>query len=250
MFNANIREIKLLSEGNSRIILKNIAFILAPGNVYSIIGKNGSGKTTLLKSLTALHDRKVIEVEGNIEFNGMDILTLTYDRLSDIRKKYIKYVFQDPVLSFNHLKKMEYYFKMPGIDEKKLGEFLDLLMLPDRKSLSNKYPYELSGGMAQRISIALALAAAPKLLFLDEPNSGIDFAVSNMISKILKKYAAESKAAILIITQDIAFAENTAGWTGFIDNYTFSGFFSKNEIFSTGGKNTGFGNIIEVYRNL
>lgn len=250
MFNANIRQIKLLNEGNSRIILKNISFTLSPGNVYSIIGKNGSGKTTLLKSLTALHDRKVIQVEGNIEFNGTGILTLPYDHLADIRKKYIKYVFQDPVLSFNPLEKLEYYFKMPGIDGKKLGELLELLMLPDKKSLSKKHSYELSGGMAQRISIALALAAAPKLLLLDEPNSGIDFAISNMISNILKKYASESNAAILIITQDIAFAENTAGWIGFIDNYTFSGFFNKNEIFSVDGKKSNFGNIIEAYRSI
>jgi len=141
MFNANIREIKLLSQGNSRIILKNISFTLSPGNVYSIIGKNGSGKTTLLKSLTALHDSRMIEVEGKIEFDGTELLTLAYDRLAEIRKKYIKYVFQDPVLSFNPLKKLEYYFTMPGIDENRFPELLELLMLPDKKPLSKKHSY-------------------------------------------------------------------------------------------------------------
>ncbi len=250
MVNVNIREITLLDADSSRTILEKISFTLHPGNIYCLIGKNGSGKTTLLKSLTSLHNKNIFDVAGEVFFKGTNILPMNDDYLESLRQKYVKYVFQDSVSSFNPLKKLEYYFDLPGIDQNMLFRQLKALMLPTGNIIGKMYPYEISGGMAQRFSIALALSAKPLLLLLDEPNSGIDYALSNLISNALKSYAAESNSAVLIITQDISFAENTGNYLGFINKNSFTGFFSRSDFFTETGSNAELNNFIEAYKSI
>lgn len=250
MLNVNIRELNLLNEKYSRTILQNISFTILPGNIYSLIGKNGSGKTTLLKSLMSLHNKKLFAIDGEIIYEGTDLLGLTEQQVRKFRRKDVKYVLQDSVSSFDPLKKLEYYFQLPGVSRSILDSQIKSLMLPGAAALGKMYPYEISGGMAQRLSIALALSAKPVLLLLDEPNSGIDYALSNLISHTIKSYVSTTNAAALIITQDISFASNTGNFLGFLSNGSFSGFLSKNEFFAGSYDNTELSNLIQAFKSI
>jgi peptide/nickel transport system ATP-binding protein len=250
MLKVNIRDISVRKNGYIHTLLENVYFNVEPGSIYNISGKNGAGKTTLLKSLTLLLDNRFFEIKGEVYFNGTELLRLPEDHLISLRKKDVKYVFQDAPSSFNPLKKINYYFDNFNLDKSKLGYYLERLQLPSRDRLNILHPYELSGGMLQRLSLVLALSAAPLLLVLDEPNSGIDYALSNIISDILKEFAAENSSSVLMATQDLSFAENTADYIGFIYKKTFSGFRCKDEVFSRDYQDEELSGLISAYKSL
>ena len=124
-----------VTKNNERTILRDIAFELDEGNIYTILGKNGTGKSTLLKSLTGLLDNRFYSVNGKVIYNDKDILSLKGDELLGIRKNEIKYVFQDPVNSFDHLKKLKYYFELVTKEIEEINKLLDFFLLPDSKKL-------------------------------------------------------------------------------------------------------------------
>jgi len=249
MLNVNIREIRLKNQESRRVILNNLSFYLAPGNIYTITGKNGSGKTTLLKSLGRLLDERYYDVAGEVSFNGTDLMKISPDALNDIRKKDIKYVLQDSMSAYNPLKKLSYYFRILNPDPGTFDKLLKFFLLPDRNILEKLHSYELSGGMAQRLSLVLALSAKPQLLLLDEVTSGVDYPISNLISGALKSFIKEDKAAVLLITQDITFAEHVSDYIGFIDKGNFSGFYIREEFFNS-NSDINFAGLVEAYKKL
>ena len=161
MLKVDINSVSLLDETKRRTLLQNIKFDVDKGKVYTILGKNGSGKSTLIKSLTALLPSEMYQVEGKALFDGTDLLTISEDKLQDIRKHNIRYVFQDAANSFDPLKKIKYYFDLSNVSSLKIEELLIFFSLPTYKKLSGLHSYELSGGMAQRVLIVLALLANP-----------------------------------------------------------------------------------------
>jgi ABC-type glutathione transport system ATPase component len=231
MLKVNILEINLRKGGRYHELLRDIHFYLNPGGIYSITGKNGTGKTTLLKAITNLLDQRFFEVLGEVYFKGSNIISLSDAHLEPLRRNYVKYLFQDPVSSFNPLKKLKYYLDNPDIDKSLLQDYTDILLLPSVQDLSKLHSYELSGGMAQRLALALALAANPLLLILDEPNSGIDYAMSNLIAEILRDYVKKKNSCVLMVTQDITFAEKSSDYFGILQQGTFTGFHSTQKIF-------------------
>ena len=206
MLSVDINSVSILDEEKSRTILKDIKFDVEKGNVYTILGKNGSGKSTLIKSLTVLLPSELYEVNGKVLFNDIDLLTTTEEKLREIRRNNIRYVFQDAANSFDPLKKIKYYFDLSNISPLKIEELLLFFLLPTYKKLSGLHSYELSGGMAQRLLIVLALLANPDILILDEPTSGVDYAVMNLILLKIKNYVRDNDKSVLIVTQDINFA--------------------------------------------
>jgi peptide/nickel transport system ATP-binding protein len=250
MIKVNIPEISITKDLITRELLRNICFKLEPGNIYSITGKNGTGKSTLLKSLTPLLDKRFFDVKGEVMFKGTNLLSLTEDHLIPVRKKYIKYVFQDPQSSFNPLKKFNYYFENMEIDKSSLSVYMEKLLLPSYDEIKNLHPYEVSGGMAQRLSIAIALAANPVLLLLDEPNSGIDYAISNIISDILREFTSAGNSIVLIVTQDFSFAESVSDYIGVLYKKTFSGFFHKKDIFNQTGHDDELAGFLAAYKSI
>jgi ABC-type glutathione transport system ATPase component len=227
MLNVLLNKVSTTDENKERIILRDIVFKLEEGNVYTILGKNGTGKSTLLKSLTGLLDKSAYTIEGKVIYNNKDILTVGDDELQQIRRNEIKYVFQDPVNSFDHLKSFGYYFKTllsllsregVGKDKNEVEELLKFFLLPDSKTLFKMYPYEVSGGMAQRISLILTLLAKPKIIFLDEPTSGID-------APIVKGNLA------LMVTQDLELAKNGSSKIALLSDATLSQFTAPEEFF-------------------
>ncbi len=188
MLSVDINSVSILDEESHRPLLRDIRFDIGRGKVYSILGKNGSGKSTLIKSLTALLPNDEYEIAGKVFFKEIDLLNCSEDKLREIRKHNIRYVFQDAVNSFDPLKKIKYYFDLSNISPLKIEELLLFFLLPPYKKLSILHSYELSGGMAQRLLIVLALLANPDLLILDEPTSGVDYAVMNLNSPENKKF--------------------------------------------------------------
>lgn len=229
MLSANIKFVELGSPNQRKRILHNVSFELSKGNVYAILGKNGSGKSTLINTLTKLLDSVDYNIDARIEFLGKDIFEMNNSELLQIRKNNVKYVFQDSINSFDSLRKFEYYFKMLNASETEISELLEYFLLPTKSILSKLYPYEVSGGMAQRISVCLAMLTKPQLLILDEPTSAIDINISNLLCGKLKGYVKEHDSAVLLITQDVDFAEHVSDYIAHMNDGTLSKFYESSE---------------------
>ena len=210
MIEADLKEIKLFGERNSRTLLHDIEFKIQPNTIYAILGINGSGKSTLIKSLTKLLDERFYSIDGKIIFDEKDIFKLNENELRKLRTEKIKYVFQDAMNGFDHLKKLGYYYKEFANDNINVDELLEYFLLPKSKQLFNMHAYELSGGMAQRVSLVLALSTNPQLLILDEPTSGIDTAISNLYLYKLKEFVFHRNNSVLLVSQDLTFSKNVS----------------------------------------
>ena len=232
-FTVNIQEMKLSTSTEESVLLKDISFILRENCIYTILGKNGSGKSTLIKSLAGLLDKRFYSVKGSILADNIDITNATDDELMKIRKEKIKYVFQDAQNSFDPLRKLEYYFNRFKLAKKESEKLLSYFLLPPLNELSHMYPYELSGGMVQRFSFVIALLMNPELLILDEPTSGVDPAIANLILLKIKEFISGDKKTVLLVTQDIEFAKSAGGFIGHLKDRSFSGFKPCNEYFGS-----------------
>lgn len=224
MISVSINSVDILNDNNKKRILEDISFELDLGNVYAILGKNGSGKSTLINSLTKLLDNSIYSIDASIKFNGRDLFKMSFAELLQIRKEKIKYVFQDPISSFDALKKFDYYFKMLNISGEECAELFEYFLLPGKEKLFKLYPYEVSGGMAQRIQICLAILSKPELLILDEPTSAIDINISNLLCNKLKEFVHDKKSSVLLITQDTDFAEHVSDYIANMTNGKLSPF--------------------------
>lgn len=233
MLKVDINSILITEEDKQRIILKNINFNIEFGKVYTILGKNGSGKSTLTKSLTSLLPDNIYKTEGSVLFKETDLLHTNKEKLRKERTKNIRYVFQDVANSLDPLKKLKYYFDLSGKNPEQIEEQLTFFLLPSYKKLSGMYPYELSGGMAQRFLIVLALLADPDLLILDEPTSGVDYAVTNLIYLKIMGFIKANDKSVLIVTQDINFALKSSDYLSYLSEGTLSPFLKREEFISS-----------------
>ncbi|MFA4924450.1 MAG: ATP-binding cassette domain-containing protein [Ignavibacteriaceae bacterium] len=248
MIQINIKSVCLFEQAGKRILLRNVAFAMEEQNIYTILGKNGEGKSTLLKSVTNLLDQNVFSIEGSVEFEGVDLLLLSQNRLAEFRKAKIQYVFQDPVNSFDPLKKIGYYFNLYSFEENEIKKEFDFFNLPEPTKIFQLYPYEVSGGMAQRIALILALLKKPKFLLLDEPTSGIDNETIFLTKERLKKFVLQNNAAILVITQDLSFAENFTDFISYLDGGNLSEFVSFKDFFDV--ESGSIKNFLNAYKQL
>jgi|GEM_PF-363159 len=236
MIKADIKELSLKGK---KPILTNVKFELKKNSVFTIVGANGSGKTTLIKSLTGLLNPRFYSLTGKVMLNDKDILALDNESLLQLRRDKIKYVFQDAVNSFDHLKKFEYYFNRLVKDNKEIDPLLEYFLLPKYSDLLNLYPYEVSGGMAQRINFVLALLAHPEIIILDEPTSGIDLAISNLFLLKLREFVSinnrqgiKQDRFALLVTHDLDFAQKVSDEVAFLFGGRLSSFYPAKEFFS------------------
>jgi ABC-type glutathione transport system ATPase component len=232
MLKVEIKEISIRTAGQNRAILNDVSFVLEENQIFTILGKNGTGKSTLSKSLTGLLDTHTYSVSGKVYFKGSDILTMKKEKLLLLRKNSIKYVFQDALNSFDQLKRLKYYFELLTKDNSEIDELLSYFVLPDKSRLYNMYAYEVSGGMAQRINFVLILLSKPEIIILDEPTSGIDSAIANLFLLKLKEFVKQNKNSVLLITQDIVFAEKVSDKIAYLSNKKLSSFYNVNEFFN------------------
>jgi len=229
----NIKELRLSTSTGERELLHDIKFSLKEKSIYTILGKNGSGKSTLIKSLSGLNDKRFYAVKGTILADNLDVINASTKELTKVIRVKIKYVFQDAINSFDPIRRLDYYFRRFKIDQNKSEELLKYFLLPSLKELKGMHPYELSGGMAQRLSFVVAFLMDPELLILDEPTSGIDSAIANLFLMKIKEFADKEKKTILLVTQDMNFAESLGGFTAHISERTLSPFLKSAEYFKS-----------------
>lgn len=211
-----ILEVKNLNaKSTNRQLLNNISFELFEGEFLGLVGSSGSGKTTLANAILQLHPKEM-QVEGQILFEGNNLLEMTTEELQKIRGAKISMIFQDPSSSLNPTLTVGYQLteglrwhkKMNRAEAKSHAlELLAQVGLSDPKLRLNQYPHELSGGMRQRISIAMALCCEPKILIADEPTSALDMTVQAQILNLLKELQEKLSLSMLLITHDLNVVE-------------------------------------------
>ncbi len=243
-----IKEIRLRLVTGQPLLLGNINFSLSPNKIYTILGENGSGKSTLIKSLTKLLPKNQYIVEGEVILNNLDLLKVTDEDLRKMRQNKIRYVLQDSINSFNPLKKLGYYFNFPSYKKDEIKNLLDYFLLPGYEKISQMYTFELSGGMAQRLTVVLALAAKPELLILDEPTSGIDYTLINLTFLKLKEFVQQNKNSVLLVTQDWNFAVKISDYISVLSDGALSEFLPTEDFLKQ--DSTPHSKLINEYRNF
>jgi len=197
--------------GNIRAV-NNLSFTLEKGETLGLVGESGSGKSTLGLSVIRLIPPPGVIVNGHIRIDGTDILSLSEEKMRSIRGKKVAFVFQDPMTSLNPVKKVGAHFAElirthePNVSERETLEraekaLKDVGILPER---INDYPHQFSGGMRQRIMIALAIALNPDLVIADEPTTALDVIVQAKILDLLKSLRDTYGMALILITHDLS----------------------------------------------
>lgn len=248
MLSAGIKSIMIRNGNTEKMLMRDINFRLSENKINVILGKNGTGKSTLIKALTRLLDERFYKISGSVLFDNKDLLKMSPAELTGIRKNKIRYVFQDAINSFDPLKKTGYYFRDYRKNEK-LISLLNEFLLPPEEELFKLYPYEISGGMAQRLLLVLALLKNPDILILDEPTSGIDSPVSNLILLKLREFVKVECNSVLLVTQDLQFAKNAGDSISFLSGGMLSTFYNSHEFFEE-RKIVGTENFISAYNEL
>ena len=189
-----------------------ISYDLAPGSTTGIVGESGSGKSVSSLAALGLLPSRGVEVTGSVEYEGRDLLTLPDRELRDLRGDQIAMVFQDPMSSLNPvltvgrqitevLERHRGLKGQPARDE--ASELLAKVGIPDPVRRLKSYPHQLSGGMRQRVMIAMALACSPRLLIADEPTTALDVTISAQILELLRALVVDSGTALVLITHDL-----------------------------------------------
>jgi ABC-type dipeptide/oligopeptide/nickel transport system ATPase component len=199
--------------------VENVSFNLGKGKILAVVGETGSGKTTIgLAVLRILPPNAVIE-KGEIWFNGKNILDLDEDDMRRIRGKEISIIFQEPKITLNPVLKIgEQIAEVPiehlGLDKKEAyrlaRKMLERTGVPDPDRVMNSYPHELSGGMAQRVVISIAMILRPKLLVADEPTSALDVSVQAQVLDLIQELVRETGTSVIFITHDLSLAAEIA----------------------------------------
>ncbi|QXE02562.1 ABC transporter ATP-binding protein [Terribacillus sp. DMT04] len=197
-----------------------VSFRLEAGQTIGIVGESGSGKSVLAHSLTMLNpEPPATYPKGEILFQGENILKMDKRRLRNMRGNEIAMIFQDPMSSLNPVFKigkqlMEAIQTHQKLSKKeaqqKAIELLTDVGIPDPERRMQSYPHQFSGGMRQRVLIAIALAARPKLLIADEPTTALDVTIQAQIIELLKSIQQKYGTAIIMITHDLGVVANLA----------------------------------------
>lgn len=192
--------------------VNGVTFSVESGKTLGIVGESGSGKSVSAMSIIQLLDGNGYVDKGEITFDDKDLLSMNKREINKIRGNEISVIFQEPMTSLNPVFTVERQVGEPlrvhqGMSKKeaadKVVELLDLVKIPNPESVAKQYPHQLSGGMRQRVMIAMALACRPKLLIADEPTTALDVTIQAQILKLMNDLKDETGTSILFITHDL-----------------------------------------------
>ena len=189
-----------------------VRFKVEDGKTLGVVGESGCGKSITAMSILRLIGRPGRIVEGEILLYGRDLVKVSEDAMRDIRGNTISMIFQEPMTSLNPVftcgdqiaETVALHLRLNrGEAMKRAVEMLSLVGIPDAKRRAGEYPHQLSGGMRQRVMIAMALATNPALLIADEPTTALDVTIQAQILELMKEMRARNRMAIMLITHDL-----------------------------------------------
>lgn len=190
----------------------DVSLAIGENEVVALVGESGCGKSALALSIMGLHPPEKTKIEGRLHFKGTNLLSLSVAELNRIRGKEIGMIFQDPLTALNPLmtvgrqieESMDYHLRLSAAEKKKRTiVLLRKVGIPEPEKVYHRYPHELSGGMRQRVVIAIAIACEPALLIADEPTTALDVTIQAQIIGLLKELQQQMKTSIILITHDL-----------------------------------------------
>lgn len=195
--------------------LEDVSLSIAKGETVGLVGESGSGKSVLAYSILGLSDDAARVTGGTARFDGMDLLAASEHELQEIRGREVSMIFQNPKVALNPIRKIGLQLEdvlarhtttLRAQLMARAIECLAEMKIPDPERRYHAYPFELSGGLCQRVMIALALACGPKLLIADEPTTGLDVTTQSSIMTLVKEKTRDRGMATLLITHDLGLA--------------------------------------------
>ncbi|MEE0969688.1 MAG: ABC transporter ATP-binding protein [Clostridia bacterium] len=192
--------------------VNDVSYSIERGKTLGIVGESGSGKSVSAMSILRLLDANGYIESGEVKFDGKDLVNLPTQDLYHIRGNRISVIFQEPMTSLNPVFSIKKQLSEPfmihqGMNkkqaEKKCIEMLRAVQIPNPEAVAKQYPHQLSGGMRQRVMIAMALACKPDVLIADEPTTALDVTIQAQILKLMNDLQRENGTAIMFITHDL-----------------------------------------------
>jgi peptide/nickel transport system ATP-binding protein len=207
--------IEFRTRGGTVRALDNVGFELRRGETMALVGESGSGKSVTAYAIMDILDDAARIASGRIMFGGLDLVTADTAAIDDIRGRELAIIFQNPRTALNPIRPVgrqiaDILLRHGNVTHAQAPvraiEMLAKVRIPDPERRARSYPFELSGGMCQRVMIAMALACEPGLLIADEPTTGLDITTQAVIMDLLAELAASRQMATLLITHDLGLA--------------------------------------------
>lgn len=199
--------------------ISHVNLTVKKDEILAIVGESGCGKSTLATTIMGLHDLNTTKIAGQITFENENLLDLNEENMNDIRGAKIGMIFQDPLSALNPLKRisdqirevLDYHTTM-SVTEKndRVLELLNQVGIVNPQRTARQFPHELSGGMRQRVIIAIAIACKPDIIIADEPTTALDVTIQAQILDVLRSIQTENHAGIILITHDLGVVAETA----------------------------------------
>ncbi len=196
-----------------------LSFDIAPGETFALLGESGCGKSITALSIARLLPEAAFIAGGEVRFGGEDLLAMPEQAMREVRGRRIAMIFQEPNLALNAVmtageqiaETLRRHTELEGaaLDARVL-ELLDAVRMPDASRRQHEYPFQLSGGMKQRVMIAVALACNPELLIADEPTTALDVTIQAQVLDLLRELQRERRMSLLLITHDLAVVSGMA----------------------------------------
>lgn len=197
----------------------DVSLTLRKNEILAIVGESGCGKSTLATSIVGLHHQNNTKVEGEILYNNQNLVNLSEEQLNKIRGNAIGFIFQDPLSALNPLMRIgeqiaEGLIYHTNLDksqrQQRVLQLLEQVGIPNPPRVAKQFPHQLSGGMRQRVMIAIALVNKPNIIIADEPTTALDVTIQAQILDLLKELQAETNAGIILITHDLGVVAEVA----------------------------------------
>lgn len=205
-------EVNMMTVNGIVMAVRGVNLDIKKGEIHGIVGESGCGKSMMVKSIMRLHDESKTEYNGEIKVMGKSVLDMSSKQLLDYRGKDVSMIFQNPMTSLNPIMKtgeqiaevLKVKHKISKKEaRKKVIEMFEKVGITPAEKRYEQYPYEMSGGLIQRVVIAMAIICNPKLIIADEPTTALDVTIQAQILELMKEVRKEFGASIIFITHDL-----------------------------------------------